>query len=235
MWRTHGWVLGLMILAIVPLFFLDRVLLGPKVGQLPLDLRGLIVKPYMLWLLIQAVVSTAMLYGWRGASLPIVHGSAALLSLALLAAGWKAVNHIDNSRDRAKREAREATEAALQATLRLERWWFEPDAAAPKAIHMFVATEHSGRFASSVTGVTEGEFGLQLFSGELRPQRWVEAGEMIEVVMPLTHHSGGALQLLRFRMYLFPDGRGHVRGRQGSAPQSISVQQDQLPDDAQPE
>ncbi|MCC5886656.1 MAG: hypothetical protein JJT88_09510 [Gammaproteobacteria bacterium] len=227
MWRTHGILLGILIAAILPLLILDRWLLAPKGGSMPLDLRGLLILPYLGWLLGHMILSTLLAYGWRTGGLLQIHGIAALLSAMLLGIGWWTVNYVDGVRGRAAHEAREAARTTLEATLDLQQWWFEPDANGPEAIHLIVTTEHSGRLAIRVAGLQAGEWEALLYGGEMKPQRWVTAGETVNVTVPLTHVLAGRPERIRFNLYLFPDQRG-------SAPDRIFKVDERSPESALP-
>ena len=211
MWRHHLLVLAVLVAVALPVYALDHFLLKPSGDIFLLNLRGMMITFYGAWLAVHVPLSSLALYLSRTDRLYTLHAIAAVVSAGLLVGGFMIHDRIDAAQSRAKREARMTARQALFDTIKLEQWWYVPDARKPEAIGAVVVIAHSGRFAAHVEGRTARG---QAYHGEMKPQKRVKAGERIEYRFPLKHYSDDVSPEVSFTFYLFRD-------KQGSAPENV--------------
>ena len=214
MWQQHLIIVGVLVALALPVFLLDYFLLKPSGDIFLLDIRGMMISFYGLWLAVHIPVSSLALYFVKTDRLYTLHVIAAVVSAGLLFAGFKLHDRIDAAQSKAKREARMAMRQGLFDTIKLEKWWYVPSERKPEAIGAVFVVAHSGRLAASVVGRTDRKNGSTVYSGEMKPQKLVQAGDRIEYRFPLKYYSEDAAPDVSFRFALFPD-------KQGSAPEKI--------------
>ena len=214
MWQQHLVIVGVLVALALPLYLLDYFLLKSRGDIFLLNIQGMLISFYAIWLAIHIPVSSLALYLTKTDRVYTLHVIAAVVSAALLFAGFKLHDRIDAAQSRAKREARMTARAALFDVIKLEQWWYVPDERKPEAIGAVFVVAHSGRLAASVLGRTARKDGSMVYSGEMKPQKQVQAGDRIEYRFPLKYYSEDAAPDVSFSFALFPD-------KHGSAPEKI--------------
>jgi hypothetical protein len=212
MWQTHFIILGVLVALALPVYLLDYFLLKPSGDIFLLNLRSMLITAYAAWLAVHIPLSSLALWLLKTDRVLTLHVLSAITSAALLFIGLQLVEQRQATQARVKHDARMAMRQGFFDTIKLEKWWYVPQGGKPGSIGAVFATTHSGRLAAHVSGRTQE--GVQVFSGELRPQRRVMAGERIEHTFALQHYSDGAAPDVRFTFYLFRD-------KTGSAPEDI--------------
>jgi hypothetical protein len=221
MWQHHLVVLGILLALALPVFILDYFLLKPSGDIFLINLRYMLITAYLAWLAVHIPLSSAALWLLKTERLYALHAASALASAALLALGLHIVQRIDAARGRAEREVRMAAREKLFDAITLEQWWYEPASGKPRSIGYVVVVRHSGRLAARVSA--HNTSGTQVYSGEMRPQKQVAAGERIEHLFSLTHYSDDPAPDVRFTFYLFKD-------KKGSAPEDILKEYAAIPE-----
>jgi hypothetical protein len=225
MWQHHLTVLIVLAVLALPVYLADHYLLRPQGDIFLLDLSGLVFTFYVLWLAVHVPVSSIAWYFLGTDRVYLLHAVTAVVSAGLLALGCTVVARVDSAQTKARYEARMTMRQALFDTIRLENWWYLPDAAAPEAIGAVIVVAHSGRLAASVRGRSaEPDRGL-VYVGEMRPQQRVGAGDRIEYVFPLKYYGDHPAPDVAFSFMLFRD-------RSGSAPEDVIKQYVAAPDRA---
>lgn len=214
MWQHHLVIVGVLVMMALPVYLLDYFLLKPSGDIFLLNLRGMAIGFYALWLAVHIPVSSLALYLLKTDRVYTLHGIAALASAGLLWGGFMLHDRIEAGQSRAKREARMTMRQGLTDTITLEKWWYVPGTGKPEAIGAVFVIGHSGRLAASVQARTAGKDGSMVYAGEMKPQKQVRAGDRIEYVFPLKYYSEDEGRYVSFRIYLFRD-------RKGSAPENI--------------
>lgn len=214
MWQQHLIILGILAALALPVFVLDYFLLKPSGDIFLLNLRGMAISFYGIWLAVHIPVSSLALYLSRTDRIYSLHVIAGVVAAGLLVAGFKIHDRIDAAQSRAKREARMAARQGLADTITLEKWWYLPDARKPESIGAVFTIAHSGRLAASVRGRTARDNGSTVYDGEMKPQKRVGAGERIEYRFPLKYYTDADAPDVVFTFRLFRD-------KQGSAPEDI--------------
>jgi hypothetical protein len=209
-WRvaTHLIVLSVLAALAVPVYVLDQVLLRSQGDIFLIDLSGLFIAFYALWLAVHIPVSSLALYVSSTDRIYAMHGLMAAASVGVVVVGSVVAAHVDAARGKAKYEARMAMRQELFDGIALEKWWYVPDAAKPEGIGAVVVVSHSGRFAASVHGRTSDPYDGSVFHGEMQPQMQVDAGDRIEYVFPLKYHSAHLASNVEFSFMLFRDNTG---------------------------
>lgn len=214
MWQHHLVIVGVLIAIAVPVYLLDAYLLKPMAGFLPVDLRGMLITAYGMWLTLHILISSLALHLIKAERIYAVHGSAAVASAALLGLGIYVYGEVDSYVSRSKRtDALERRQGYADA-IALEKWWYVPNAEAPEQIHVIVNVAHSGRFSARVQGRSGGTSTQTTFSGEVEKQFRVEAGTRVDYTFKLTRYSDEKTEEISFAFYLFKD-------QTGSAPEDV--------------
>jgi hypothetical protein len=223
MWQQHLTLLIVLAALALPVYLADHYLLRPQGDIFLINLRGMLFTSYLLWLAVHIPVSSIVWYFLGTDRIYLLHAVTALVSAGLLALGCAVVAQVGSAQSKARYEARMTMRQTLFDTIRLEKWWYLPDAAKPEAIGAVMVVAHSGRFAASVRGRSVGPDGGLVYVGEMRPQQQVAAGDRIEYVFPLKYYGEPPAPDVAFSFMLFRD-------RSGSAPEDVIKQYVAAPD-----
>ncbi len=190
-WRKHLIICLFLGLLAVPIYFLDRALLGRGGGGnwIALDFRGVIFWTYVTLLAIHVTLS--------------VTGVAAYGKLRRLAISSERQTLMESRR-------------ALINVIELKQWWYVPDETDPTEIRVSVVVHQSGRFAGNVTGEQTDPSGssITIFESTNGPesQRQVRGGEAFTYVFPLKVLTAGRADDVRITLYLFKAPSGPAAG-----------------------
>lgn len=212
MWRTHLIILGVLALVAGPVLLLDRYLLQPRGGPLPVDMRGAFITVYLLWLFAQIVVSTSFLMVFSTSKPLWLHVMGAPVAIALVIAGFFIYSSFESYLAGNARQGHLAARAAYADAVQLIQWRFDPAEGVPEQVRLVVNFKHSGRFSAHVEGRSAD--GEQVFTGEPDSQRLVHAGDRIIETLDLARYRDLPTESIEIRLYLFKDDRG-------SAPEDI--------------
>ena len=216
-WRKHLIICLVLGLLAVPIYFLDRALLGGGGGGnwIALDFRGLIFWTYITFIAIDVTVSSiAVLLFPKSGALRIQVGSM-LLSVILLVAslvGYEKLRRLAiANQERRLMESRRV----LINVIELKRWWYVPDESDPTEIRVSVVVHQSGRFAGNVIGEQTDPSGSSttVFESTNGPesQRWVSGGQAT-YAFPLKVLTTAHANDVRITLYLFKAPSGPAPG-----------------------
>lgn len=214
MWRTHLIVLGLLALLVGPVLLLDRYLLAPRGGPLPVDMRGAFVTVYVFWLIAQIAVSTGLLLVLREPKPVWTHVMSAPVAVGGVIAGFFIYSGVASYLAANARQARLEARAGYADAVRLLEWRLEPAEGTPERARLTLEFRFSGRFAAHIEGRSADD--MQIYTGELKPQVQVAAGERLEAALSLTHYRDLTAENISVTFYLFKD-------KTGSAPEDIHM------------
>ncbi len=215
MLHSHFTLLAVLLGFTLPLYALDHYLLKPSGGFLPIDFRGLLVKGYLLWLVVHALLSSAALLLLKHKPLLLAHGISALLAVVLLITGFKAYDHLAHQKQQEARAEMLEQRKALVDIITLKQWRYLPDATNPEAIEAVVMVSKPGRFAAHVTARSGDTADVQIFSGELKPQLELKEAQTLTLTLPLTFY-GAMTDTAEYSFALSLFAR-----KQGPSPQDV--------------
>jgi hypothetical protein len=210
LWRKHLIICLVLGLLAIPIYFLDRALLGPQVGGgnwITLDFRGLIFWTYITLLGIQVIVSSiAVLLFPKSGALRIYLGSM-VISMILLLTGIAAYERLRRLAMFKEHRAFMESRRPLLNVIELKEWWYYPDESDPTEIRVSVLVHQPGRFAGYVAGHQtdlSGDF-TTIFQSTNGPegQRQVRAGEAFTYDFPLQFLTSGHANDVQITLYLF--------------------------------
>ena len=212
--KFHFIILAGLALLALPVYLADRNLMAPTSGPLPVDMRGVLITVYLIWFGIEAVVSTGLLLAFRDARPVWIHLLSAPVAVLLTIAGVVAFGAFGDYRAGKAREAHLEARAGYADAIRLVQWQLEPAVGTPERALLSLDFWFSGRFAAHIEGRSIDD--MQTYTGELKPQVQVEAGEHLDAVLPLTHYRDLPAENVSITLYLFKD-------ETGSAPEDIRM------------
>jgi len=217
-WRKHLIICLLLGLLAIPIYFLDRALLGSGGGGnwITLDFRGLIFWTYVTLVTIQiSVSSVAVLLFPKAGALRIQFGSI-VLAVALLITGVAVYGKLRRLAISNEYRALMASRRPLMNVIELKQWWYIPDENHPMEIRVSVVIHQSGRFAGNVTGEQTDASGSSTTTFEStngpESQRQVRSGEAFTYAFPLKFLAVGRANEVRITLYLFKAPSGPTAG-----------------------
>ena len=212
-WRKHLIVTLVLGLLAIPIYFLDRALLGPGGGNwITLDFRGLLVWSYLSLIAIDVILSfVAILLFPKAGALRIQLGSM-VLSIILLVTGVAIYGKVRRVAISNEYQAMMASRRPLMNVIELKQWRYVPNESHPTEISVNVVIHQPGRFAGNVTGDQTDASGSSttIFESTNGPesQRQVRSGEAFTYSFRLKFVNAGHADDIRITLYLFkaPDG-----------------------------
>ena len=211
MWKRHIVICTALALLAIPVYIADGYLLKDGGGGwISLDLSGLIIVPYIVFVALHIVVSSLALFQFPTRRLLALHILSGMVTIGMLVVGLFAYTRYERAQDAADYEKRMETIQELRKVIELREWWYEPNAERPAAIHVRVKTSESGRFSGNIDGRSGGNAGEMIFSTEDSPQRQVSKGEEFSVAFPLRFLKEGKVDSVSIVLYMFKDESGTI-------------------------
>jgi len=217
-WRKHLTIcLSLWLLAI-PIYLLDRALLGGGGGSnwIALDFRGLIFWTYVAFLAIHVTVSSIALLLFPKTGALRIHLGSMVLSVILLVSGVAAYGKLRRLAISNEHQALLENRKPLMNVIELKEGWYFPDENHPTEIRARVVVHQSGRFAGNVIGerTDSSDSSTTIFQSTNGPesQRQVRGGQAFIHAFPLQFLTAGHPDDVRITLYLFKAASGPAVG-----------------------
>ena len=217
-WRKHLLICLVLGLLAIPVYFLDRALLGGGGGGnwITLDFRGLIFWTYITLVAIQVTVSSIAILIFPKAGALRIHLGSMVISVILLVTGATAYGKLRRLAISNEYQALMASRRPLMNAIELKEWSYFPDESHPTEIRVSVVVHQSGRFAGNVTGEqtdSSGDF-TTVFQSTNGPetQRQVRRDEAFTYAFPLKFLTVGRADDVRITLYLFKAPSGPAAG-----------------------
>jgi len=215
-WRKHLIICLALGLLAIPIYFLDRALMGGGGGNwITLDFRGLIFWTYITLIAVHVTVSSIAVLLFPNAGALRIHLGSMVLSVILLVTGVATYGKLRRLAISNEHRALMASRRPLMNAIELKEWWYFPDESHPTEIRVSVVTHQPGRFAGNVTGEQTDSLGSSttIFESTNGPgsQRQARSGEAFTYAFPLKFLTLGGADDVRITLYLFkapsgPDG-----------------------------
>jgi hypothetical protein len=210
MWKQHIGICTVLALLAIPLYIADKSLLKGGGGWITLNMNGLIIVPYIVFVALHIAVSSLALFQFPAARLLPLHLLSGIISIGLLVVGFFAYSGYESAREAAAYGKRMETIQQLRKTIELREWWYEPNAETPAEIHLRVKVSESGRFSGNVDGRAGGNFGEMIFNTQDTPQREVSKGEEFSIAFPLHVLKAGKADSVSIALYMFKGQTGTI-------------------------
>ncbi|HEY4271247.1 MAG TPA: hypothetical protein VGM65_04520 [Candidatus Udaeobacter sp.] len=216
-WRKHLIIcLSLGLLSIL-IYFLDRVLMGPRGGNwISLDFRGLIFWTYVVVVAIHVTLSSIGVALFPTSGLLRIHFASMVLSLILFVTGGELYGKLRQRAVSNEYRARMESRKLLRNVIELKQWWYVPDESDPTEIRVSVVVHESGRFAGNVIGerTDSSSSSITVFESVNGPesQRQVQGGQTFTYTFPLKILKVGRADNVRITLYLFKAPSGPAAG-----------------------
>jgi len=216
-WRKHLIICLVLGLLAIPIYFLDRALLGPGGGNwITLDFRGLIFWSYISLIAIDAILSSVAILLFPKAGALRIQLGAMVLSVILLITGVAIYGKVRRVAISNEYQAMIASRRPLMNVIELKEWKYVPDEIYPTEIRVNVVIHQPGRFAGNVTGDQTDASGSSttIFESTNGPesQRQVRSGEAFTYSFPLKFVKAGHADDIRITLYLFKALDGPAAG-----------------------
>ena len=217
-WRKHLIICLVLGLLAIPIYFLDRALLGSGGGGnwITLDFRGLIFWTYNTLVAIHVIVSSIALLLFPQAGALRTYLGSMVLAVVLLVTGVAAYGKLHRQAISNEYRALIESRKPLMNVIELKEWSYFPDENHPTEIRVNVLIHQPGRFAGNVTGEQTDPSGSSttIFESTNGPesQRQVRSGEAFTYVFPLKFLAVGRANEVRITLYLFKAASGPAAG-----------------------
>ena len=216
-WRKHLLICFVLGLLAVPIYFLDRALLGPSGGNwITLDFRGLIFWTYITLVAVHVALSSIAVLLFPKAGALRIHLGSMVLSVILLVTGVAVYGKVRRQAMSNEYRALMESRRPLMNVIELKEWSYFPDESHPTEIRVSVVIHQPGRFAGNVTGEQTDSLGsaTTIFESTNGPesQRQVRSGEAFTYPFPLKFLTPGRADDVRITLYLFKAPSGPANG-----------------------
>jgi hypothetical protein len=217
-WRKHLIICLVLGLLAIPIYFLDRALLGGGGGGnwITLDFRGLIFWTYITLLAIHVVLSSIAVLLFPKAGALRIHLGSMVLAVIVFITGFAVYGKLHRLAISNEYRTMMANRRPLLNVIELKKWWYVPDESHPTEIRVEVVTHQPGRFAGNVTGEQTDPSGSSttIFESTNEPesQRQVRSGEAFTYPFPLKFLNAGHADDVRITLYLFKAPSGPAAG-----------------------
>jgi hypothetical protein len=217
-WRKHLIICLVLGLLAIPIYFLDRALLGGGGASnwIKLDFRGLIFWACVTLVGIHVIVSSIAVLLFPNSGAFRIHFGSMVLSAILLVTGLVAYEKLRRLAFSNQQRAFMESRRPLINVIELRQWWYVPDEADPSEIRVSVVVHQSGRFAGNVMGEQTDPEGSStiVFQSTNRPedQRHVATGEAFIYSFPLEFLTTAHADDVRITLYLFKAPSGPAPG-----------------------
>jgi hypothetical protein len=218
-WRKHLIVCLFWALLAIPVYFLDRALLGGREGGsnwITLDFRGLIFWAYVLLAGIGVTVSSIAILVFPKSGAFRVYSGSIVLSAVLLVMSAVVYEKLQRLAIANQYRAFMDGRKPLINVIELKKWWYVPDVADPTEIRVNVVVHQSGRFAGNITGERTDSSGssTRIFESTngAESQRQVSSGEAFTYAFPLKILTAGRADNVEITLYLFKAPSGPAAG-----------------------
>jgi hypothetical protein len=212
-WRKHLIICLVLGLLAIPIYFLDRALLGPSGGNwISLDFRGLLFWTYIALLGIHVIVSSIALLLFPKSGALVIHLGSMVVAVVLLITGVAVYGKLHRLAISREYRTMMASRRPLINVIELKEWWYYPDEKNPTEIRVSVLVHQPGRFAGNVRGEQTDQSGdfTPVFQSTNGPesQRQVHSGEVFTYAFPLEFLSAGRADDVQITLYLFKASPG---------------------------
>jgi hypothetical protein len=217
-WRKQLIICLVLGLLAIPIYFLDRALLGGGGGGnwITLDFRGLIFWTYVTLVAIDVALSSVAVLLFPKAGALRIHLGSIVLAVVLFTTGVTVYGKLHRLAISNEYRAMMASRRPLMNVVELKEWWYFPDESHPTEIRVSVVTHQAGRFAGNVTGEQTDASGSSttIFESTNGPesQRQVSSGEAFTYAFPLKFLTAGRPDDVRITLYLFKAPSGPAAG-----------------------
>jgi hypothetical protein len=217
-WRKHLIICLVFGLLAIPIYFLDRALLGGSGGGnwINLDFGGLVIWTYITLVAIDVTLSSVAVLLFPKAGALRIHLGSMVLAVVLLITGAAVYGKLRRLAISNDYRTLIASRRPLMNVIELKEWWYFPDESHATEIGVSVVVHQSGRFAGNVTGEQRDSSGDStiVFQSANGPesQRQVRSGEAFTYEFPLKFLTAGRADDVRVTLYLFKALSGPAAG-----------------------
>jgi|SRR5215469_2441158 len=217
-WRKHLLICLFLGLLAIPIYFLDRALLGRggSGNWITLDFRGLIFWTYITFLATHVTLSSIAIALFPKSGALRIHLGSMVLSVMLLVTGVAVYGKVRRLAVASQQRAFMESRKPLMNVIELKEWSYFPDESHPTEICVGVVVHQSGRFAGNVTGEQTDPSGSSrtIFESNNEPesQRQVGSGEAFTHAFPLKIMAERHADNVRITLYLFNAPNGPAAG-----------------------
>jgi len=218
-WRKHLVICLVLGLLAIPVYFLDRALLGGRGNGgnwITLDFRGLIFWTYVLLVGIGITISSIALLVFPKSGVLRIYFASIVLSTFLLVASAVVYGKLQRLAAATQYRAFMDSRKPLINAIELKRWWYVPDVADPTEVRVNVVVHQSGRFAGNVTGEQTDSSGgfTRVFESTNGPesQRQVTSEEGFTYTFSLKILTAERADNVEITLYLFKAPSGPAAG-----------------------
>lgn len=218
-WRAHLAVVSLLLILAAPVGVFDHMIARNQDGRFGVDFAGLFLRLYLVWVLLQVVVTTALVWSFRKVH-PLILHLVASFAVTLLAVGI--------SQDIERRKVAQAHAARLERLearkpdgdlIDLSGWDYSKHADGQPALDIRVDLGTSGHLGVSVRGF-DSDMNL-LFAARIPNSETLYPAGRHTLTVPLdvarSARSGHFADVLDITLHL-------ARGNDGTAPVDVSKQ-----------
>lgn len=218
-WRSHLVVVGLLTVAVLPVAVLDHMIARNQDGRFGVDFTGAFLRLYLVWALLQVIVTTALVRSYRRLHPLILHLIAAFAVTLLAVVISQNLERSIAARAHAERLERLEARESHTGLVNLSGWDYSKLADGRPALDIRVDLGASGHLGVSVRGF-DSEMNL-IFAARIPNSESPLSADRHHLTVPLdvarSARPGAVADVLDITLHL-------DKGEHGTAPFNISKQ-----------
>ncbi len=204
MWKVHAFISIVLILMVLPIWYLNQFDSKSSGLEIGLDFSKFFLTCYLTFIFLHITISTSVLY-FKQHGLLATYTISAFTAILLIIIGVLIQNTYENYNIKRKYNLKKLNRAELIDVIQLKYWKLIPNKDKPVQIKIAVQVMQNGRFAIDVNGRNTNDPYTLIFGNEEFGQKIVSTGQIVTANLQLKSYRPGTANNWSLTFYLFND------------------------------